>query len=146
MTKASGSLMSARAPADPGISLHTPHDSRAYLIATSALLLLGGFLFGLGWVLGLFMLWRSTSHSRASKIICTLIWPGGLAAAMATLYIPVSTAPGYFVDLTSTPVAPAVSGWTIVYVCAIFIIPVVTQYLALRNALRKVPPAAGTAA
>lgn len=114
----------------------TPHDSRGYLVWTSALLLLGGFLAGIGWVLGLFLLWRSRSHSLTSKLVCTLVWPGGLATALASLYIPVRAGTGRFIDVTAPPVVPGVGGWTIAYICAIFAIPIITQYIALRIALR----------
>jgi hypothetical protein len=48
-------------------------------IATPWLLLLGGFLFGVGWIAGLYGLWRSKVWSVGDKILGTLVWPGGLA-------------------------------------------------------------------
>ncbi|MGO3233015.1 MAG: hypothetical protein ACTIKT_06050 [Microbacterium sp.] len=130
-------LMSPKSPRAQGGNTPAPRDSRGYLIGTGSLLLAGGFLAGLGWVLGLFMLWHSKSHSVTSKIICTFVWPGGLAAALVSLFIPVGTTPGYFVDTSVVPVAPATSGWTIAYIIAIFVIPIVTQCVALRIALQK---------
>ena len=42
-------------------------------------LLLGGFVFGMGWVIGLFQLWGSGAWTWFDKLIGTLLWPGGLA-------------------------------------------------------------------
>lgn len=53
------------------------------------MLLFGGFVFGLGWIVGLILLWSSSAWSLRDKWIGTLIWPGGLAGglivAMASL-------------------------------------------------------------
>jgi hypothetical protein len=53
------------------------------------LLLLGGFVFGLGWIAGLILLWSSRAWSIMDKLIGTFVIPGGLApyrytAAQAT--------------------------------------------------------------
>jgi hypothetical protein len=48
------------------------------------LLLFGGFAFGLGWILGLILLWSSSAWSARDKLIGTLIVPGGLATAFVT--------------------------------------------------------------
>ena len=45
------------------------------------LILLGGFLAGVGWLVGVVLLWRSTTWTRAAKIAGTLLVPGGLATA-----------------------------------------------------------------
>ena len=46
------------------------------------LLLLGGFLFMLGWLAGLALLWQSAAWKVRDKLVATLIWPGGLATGM----------------------------------------------------------------
>jgi len=46
------------------------------------LLLLGGFLAGVGWVAGAVMLWSSRAWSMREKLIGTLLVPGGLGAAV----------------------------------------------------------------
>ncbi len=43
------------------------------------LLLFGGFLFGVGWVVGVVLLWSSTVWTLRDKLIGTLVLPGGLA-------------------------------------------------------------------
>jgi len=43
------------------------------------LLLAGGFLVGIGWILGVVLLWSSRAWSVREKLIGTLLVPGGLA-------------------------------------------------------------------
>ena len=45
------------------------------------LLLLGGLLFVIPWVIGVFMLWQSPSFTTGNKLLGTLMLPGGLLAA-----------------------------------------------------------------
>ena len=45
------------------------------------LLLLGGFVFVVGWIAGLILLWSSRAWNTRDKLIGTLFWPGGLAVA-----------------------------------------------------------------
>lgn len=47
------------------------------------LLLLGGFFFLFGWVLGVILLWQSRVWKLGDKILATLVWPGGLATVVA---------------------------------------------------------------
>ncbi len=51
------------------------------------LLLFGGFAFGVGWIAGLILLWSSRAWNGRDKLIGTLIVPGGLAAAFASLFV-----------------------------------------------------------
>jgi hypothetical protein len=44
------------------------------------LLLLGGFVFGVGWIVGLILLWSSRAWTTGQKLIGTFVVPGGLAA------------------------------------------------------------------
>lgn len=48
-------------------------------IAAVILLLVGGFVFIVGWVVGCVLLWASPRWRWADKLLGTLIWPGGLA-------------------------------------------------------------------
>lgn len=59
--------------------------------AAIALLLFGGFLFVIGWFVGLFLLWISPRWSWADKLLGTLVWPGGYAAILLAAAIPVSS-------------------------------------------------------
>jgi len=45
------------------------------------LLLVGGFLFGVGWFVGVVLLWSSTVWTLRDKLIGTLVLPGGLATS-----------------------------------------------------------------
>ena len=45
------------------------------------LLLLGGFLWGIGWIAGVVLLWSSNLWTTRDKLIGTLLVPGGLAPA-----------------------------------------------------------------
>jgi hypothetical protein len=51
------------------------------------LLLFGGFLFFVGWVAGLILLWSSRAWSVRDKLIGTLIVPGGLATVLPLLLL-----------------------------------------------------------
>ncbi len=52
---------------------------------TVILLLLGGFLAGIGWLVGAWMLWWSKAWTNRQKAIGTLVIPGGLATSAALL-------------------------------------------------------------
>lgn len=52
--------------------------------ATPWLILLGGFAFGFGWLVGLYGLWSSTTWRIWDKLLGTFIWPGGL---LGTFYL-----------------------------------------------------------
>ncbi len=52
--------------------------------ATPWLILLGGFAFGFGWLIGLFGLWSSRTWRIWDKLLGTFVWPGGL---LGTLYL-----------------------------------------------------------
>jgi hypothetical protein len=44
------------------------------------MLLVGGFAVGIGWVIGLALVWTSQTWSRREKILATVVVPGGLSA------------------------------------------------------------------
>lgn len=46
------------------------------------LLLVGGFLAGVGWLVGVVLLWLSDVWSLRDKLLGTLVVPGGLAVAL----------------------------------------------------------------
>lgn len=52
-------------------------------IVTVILLALGGFLFVVGWFVGVAMLWASDRWSTRDKIVGTLVWPGGYLFPLA---------------------------------------------------------------
>lgn len=75
-----GQMPGSYRPAAPG--LPAP-GRRALDIGTVILLLIGGFLIGLGWIVGVVMLWASPRWRTSDKLLGTLVWPGGLAALLA---------------------------------------------------------------
>lgn len=59
-------------------------SSRALDVLAVVLLLVGGIVIpGVGWVLGVVLLWVSSSWTVGERIVGTLILPGGLAAPLA---------------------------------------------------------------
>lgn len=48
--------------------------------AALVLLLFGGFLFAVGWIVGVVLLWMSPRWNVGEKLLGTLVWPGGIAA------------------------------------------------------------------
>jgi uncharacterized membrane protein len=55
--------------------------------AAVILLPLGGFVFGVGWLAGLILLWSSRLWTTRDKLIGTLIVPGGIATAFFALIL-----------------------------------------------------------
>jgi hypothetical protein len=49
--------------------------------AALVLLLFGGFVFGVGWIIGLVLLWSSAVWTPWEKLLGTLVVPGGLAGS-----------------------------------------------------------------
>jgi hypothetical protein len=52
------------------------------------LLLFGGFLFGIGWLVGAILLWASSAWRVRDKLLGTLVFPGGLALPLYFLAAP----------------------------------------------------------
>jgi hypothetical protein len=58
-------------------------------LVTIGLLLLGGFAFLIGWVVGVVLLWRSRTWPTWEKVLGTLIVPGGLSLpVLIALFVP----------------------------------------------------------
>ena len=55
--------------------------------AAIILLLIGGFALGVGWLIGLVLLWSSHAWTTTQKLIGTLIIPGGLASVPVVLLL-----------------------------------------------------------
>ena len=54
-------------------------------ITAVVLLLIGGFLAGIGWIVGVILLWTSSRWRPADKLLGTLVWPGGLLVPVLVL-------------------------------------------------------------
>ena len=57
----------------------------------SWLLLFGGFVFVIGWFVGLAMLWRSDTWGRRDKLLGTFVLPGGLLGVVILLSRPTAS-------------------------------------------------------
>lgn len=69
-----------------------PSDRRGPLEWSAiVLLLVGGFILGVGWIVGVVLLWSSRAWNTREKLIGTLVVPGGLAALLPTVVITSST-------------------------------------------------------
>jgi hypothetical protein len=80
-----GDIVEAEQPPAQG-----PTDRRSWREWAAVILLpLGGFAFGIGWLVGLILLWSSRLWTTRDKLIGTLIVPGGLATALLMLILPV---------------------------------------------------------
>jgi hypothetical protein len=73
------------APADTIAPGGDPRTWREW--AAIVLLPLGGFVFGVGWIAGLVLLWSSRVWTLRQKVIGTLIVPGGIAAILPVLFL-----------------------------------------------------------
>jgi len=54
----------------------------AQAVSAIVLLLIGGFLAGIGWVAGVVLLWTSPAWTAREKLVGTLLVPGGLATSL----------------------------------------------------------------
>lgn len=79
-----GEIVDAQAPRDipSGRSHRGIHEWAAIF-----LLLLGGFIGGIGWVAGLVLLWSSGAWRTREKLVGTLVLPGGLSAFFIVLLV-----------------------------------------------------------
>jgi hypothetical protein len=66
-----------------------PEATRSTTMETWAiiLLLLGGFVFLVGWLAGVVLLWSSSLWTRRDKLLGTLVIPGGLAAGLVVFWL-----------------------------------------------------------
>ncbi len=78
-----GDIVEAEEPA-----AQDPTDRRSWREWAAVILLpLGGFAFGIGWLVGLILLWSSRLWTTRDKLIGTLVVPGGLATALFVLVL-----------------------------------------------------------
>ena len=123
-------------------------DRRTWREWTAVILLpLGGFVFGLGWIVGLILLWSSRAWTTREKWIGTLVIPGGIATgvfvvlaasvASGSKCVSTSYSPGR-TDLTTHCSGGAGTGVVVLLIVAavvLMIAPIVSAvYLARRAA------------
>jgi hypothetical protein len=108
--------------------------------AAVILLLLGGFVFGVGWLIGLVLLWSSRAWSTVDKLIGTLLLPGGAATCLPILLLTGSKrlctqGPGFPTRCTNVPSSTPVA-WVVVLFAASVLIPAATAVHLARRAQR----------
>jgi uncharacterized membrane protein len=64
-------------PAQPGSQAASLRD-----VSTVLLLMFGGFLIGIGWVVGVALLWTSPRWRTRDKWLATMVWPFGYAGVI----------------------------------------------------------------
>ena len=92
--------------------------------AAISLVLLGGFLGGVGWLVGVFCLWFSNAWKWYDKVIAMLLWPFGLA--MSTMWVA-----GWLVSADSTSAGGVLD---VIRTLAIFGVPLMTSAYLIRRA------------
>jgi len=115
-------------------------------ISTVLLLLFGGFLLGIGWVVGLALLWTATRWSTRDKWLATLVWPFGYAGVFVVssiaVFVPVSARvctstavrAGDVAHQTCTGGGGSLPAWLgIVILLAIVVAPVLVAVRLLRQ-------------
>lgn len=109
------------------------------------LLLFGGFIFGVGWLLGLVLLWSSRAWTTVDKLIGTFVLPGGLSAVLFVLFIATGaetcvSGPGQPTRCTGGPsTAHRILG--IVLLVIVVLAPVATAVYLARRARRPIETA-----
>jgi uncharacterized membrane protein len=132
-------------PAPPSVPA-PPAASNVRDISTVLLLMFGGFLLGLGWVVGIALLWTSTRWRTRDKWLATLVWPFGYAGVFVlssiALLAPASTrtctstavTAGGVAHETCTGGGGSLPGWLgFVIFLAIIVAPVLVAVRLLRT-------------
>ncbi len=116
---------------------------RGLEIAAVILLLIGGFIFVIGWPVGCVLLWVSPRWGWTDKLLGTLVWPGGFAAialALPAALLVWQSCPGNSSGLT-TCTGPAIPAWLgITSLAGAVAVQVLVAIRLLRRA-RRIPEA-----
>ena len=106
-----------------------------------ALLLGGVFLFGIGWILGLILLWASPRWTVREKLVGTFVLPGGLGLIVWLITVPTSStacsgdSSGFQHCTTSGWTLP---GWAGLAVVALGVaLPIYTSFFLVRRARQR---------
>lgn len=111
-------------------------------VAAVILLLVGGFVFFVGWIVGVVLLWSSTAWETKDKVMATLLVPGGLLAPLllagsglgSSVCESANNGPEHCTSLGPTGVG-AVLGIVVLVVSVVG--PFVTMAVLLRSARRS---------
>jgi len=109
-------------------------------IAAVVLLLIGGFIFLVGWVVGLILLWASPRWRWPDKLLGTLVWPFGYAGVLYGLLAGAFTnaanndGPFCGYGCTSTSQGGGLPQWLgVLILVAVFVAPIaMATWLVLR--------------
>ena len=122
----------AFAPSGPPYRLGTAE------VFAVALLLGGVFLFGIGWILGLILLWSSPRWTVREKLVGTFVLPGGLGLLVLLIETPTSSracsgdSSGFQHCTTSGWTLP---GWASLVVVALgVVLPIYTSFFLVHRA------------
>ncbi|MDX6232518.1 MAG: hypothetical protein QOH68_1502 [Nocardioidaceae bacterium] len=124
-----------------------PQNTNVRDIATVLLLMFGGFLIGIGWVVGVALLWSSTRWRTRDKWLATLVWPfgylgvlflagsAGLSESSTTFCSSVATVPaGATAHETCTTTGFSLPPWAgILFLVILLIAPVLVAVRLLRQ-------------
>jgi hypothetical protein len=102
--------------------------------AAVILLLLGGFIVGIGWIVGLILLWASRAWTTRDKLIGTLLWPGGLVAPF--IYAPSVLISSAEVCSNGVCRGDPSGGFAMFILLGAFVVPFVTAFYLARRARR----------
>jgi hypothetical protein len=110
--------------------------------AAIGLLLVGGFIFVVGWFAGLILLWRSRAWTTRDKWIGTLVIPGGLATSVLIGLIAIGTpnkkicrvAPGGVQHCTNASQSTSPSALGIAIFVLLVLAPIATSVHLARRA------------
>jgi hypothetical protein len=100
-------------------------------ITAVVLLLIGGFIFLAGWVVGVVLLWTSPRWRWPDKLLGTLVWPGGLAAV-----VPFSIIGAQFTSSDSSWVMPQ---WLSVFILVADVVAPIAVAIWLVLRARRMP-------
>ncbi|WP_283461024.1 hypothetical protein [Arthrobacter sp. H35-D1] len=126
-----------RAPTAPRWRSTSP-----WVALTAVLLVIGGFLAGIGWFAGVACLWMGTRWKTWEKILGTCLFPGGVLGALYfARLIPWSVDP-ILGTTSSGPAEPVIPGLPLVATILIMCIPLIMAgYLMVAGLLRRPRPA-----
>ena len=129
-------------PMDPG----PPYGLGFHEIAAITLLLIGGFLLGIGWIIGVVLLWTSSRWRLRDRLIGTFLVPGGLVGVLYFLARSSGGSTGCVTTSTDnvehcTTTGGTIPSWLgIPSLIVILLAPIVTAFYLARQA-RARPPA-----
>jgi len=112
-------------------------------IIAVVLLLIGGFLFLIGWVVGLVLLWASPRWRWPDKLLGTLVWPGGLAAvlfvALAGASTGVTACSGSSGMITQCSTSGGMPAWVTILILVVALVGPFAVAIWLLSRARRVP-------